>query len=100
MCWLLGKSCGKNPTPEFAGNYTASLSRGDFDYILGLRFLGETEDLNTVDIDIEDKTYLDFTVNYQFNDNLRFSVGAVTLDEDPVIHQVLVLLQVMVILDT
>ena len=80
-----GKSCGKNPTPEFAGNYTASLSRGDFDYILGLRFLGETEDLNTVDIDIEDKTYLDFTVNYQFNDNLRFSVGASNiLDEDPV----------------
>ena len=80
-----GKSCGKNPTPEFAGNYSASLTRGDFDYVLGLRFLGETEDLNTVDIDIEDKTYLDFTVNYQFSDSLRFSVGASNiLDEDPV----------------
>ena len=47
--------------------------------------MGETEDLNTVNIDIEDKTYLDFTVNYQFSDNLRFSVGASNiLDEDPV----------------
>ena len=80
-----GKDCGKNPTPEFAGNYSASLTRGDLDYILGLRYLGETDDLNSTAIDFEDKTYLDFTVNYQFNDSLRFSIGASNIfDEDPV----------------
>ena len=80
-----GKDCGKNPTPEFAGNYSASLTLGDLDYILGLRYLGETDDLNSTAIDFEDKTYLDFTVNYQFNDSLRFSIGASNIfDEDPV----------------
>ena len=80
-----GAGCGKNPTPEFAGNYSAALTRGDLDYILGLRYLGETDDLNSTAIDFEAKTYLDFTVNYQLNENLRFSVGASNiLDEDPV----------------
>ena len=57
-----GAGCGKNPTPEFAGNYSASLTRGDLDYILGLRYLGETDDLNSTAIDFEAKTYLDLTV--------------------------------------
>ena len=52
---------------------------------LGLRYLGETDDLNSTEIDFEAKTYLDFTVNYQYSDNLRFSVGASNIfDEDPV----------------
>lgn len=81
-----GASCGKNPQPEFSGNYTASLTRGDLDYVLGLRYLGETDDISSSNvIDFEAKTYLDFTVNYQFSDNLRFSVGASNIfDEDPV----------------
>ena len=80
-----GAGCNKNPIPEFSGNYSAALTRGDLDYVLGLRYLGETDDLNSTAIDFEAKTYLDFTVNYQLNENLRFSVGASNiLDEDPV----------------
>ena len=80
-----GKSCGKNPMPEVAGNYTASLSRGNLDYVFGMRYLGETEDLNTTAIDFEDKTYFDVTVNYQFSDSMSFTAGASNiLDEDPV----------------
>lgn len=80
-----GAACGKNPTPEFAGNYSASLTRGDFDYVLGLRYLGETDDLGSTAIDFEAKTYLDFTVSYQYSDHLRFSLGASNIfDEDPV----------------
>ena len=80
-----GKSCGKNPMPEVAGNYTASLSRGNLDYVFGMRYLGETDDLNTTAIDFEDKTYFDVTVNYQFSDSMSFTAGASNiLDEDPV----------------
>ena len=80
-----GRGCGKNPQPEFAGNYSASLVKENVEYVLGLRYLGETDDLNSTEIDFEAKTYLDFTVNYQYSDNLRFSVGASNIfDEDPV----------------
>jgi len=80
-----GQSCGKNPTPEFSGNYSADLSRGDFGYTLGLRYLGETDTLNSDNIDFEAKTYVDATVKYSLNENISFSVGASNLfDEDPV----------------
>ena len=80
-----GRGCGKNPQPEFAGNYSASLVKENVEYVLGLRYLGETDDLNSTEIDFEAKTYLDFTINYQYSDNLRFSVGASNIfDEDPV----------------
>jgi outer membrane receptor protein involved in Fe transport len=80
-----GKDCGKNPTPEFSGNYSATLDRGDMGYVLGLRYLGETEDLNSTEIDFESKVYIDLTVKYQYNDNLGFTVGASNIfDEDPI----------------
>ena len=87
-----------NPMPEVAGNYTASPIRGNLDYVFGMRYLGETEDLNTTAIDFEDKTYFDVTVNYQFSDSISFTAGASNiLDEDQYIHQVQVLLRVTVI---
>ena len=80
-----GSSCGKNPVPEFSGNYSAELSRGDFDYNLGLRYLGETDTLNSDNIDFEAKTYVDATVKYSLNENISFSLGASNIfDEDPV----------------
>ena len=80
-----GSSCGKNPVPEFSGNYSAELSRGDFDYNLGLRYLGETDTLNSDNIDFEAKTYIDATVKYTLNENISFSMGASNIfDEDPV----------------
>ena len=80
-----GSSCGKNPTPEFSGNYSAELAKGDFNYILGLRYLGETDTLNSDNIDFEAKTYVDATVKYSWNDNITFTIGASNLfDEDPV----------------
>ena len=80
-----GASCGKNPTPEFSGNYSADLVRGDFNYVLGLRYLGETDTLNSDNIDFEAKTYVDATVKYSWNENITFTVGASNLfDEDPV----------------
>jgi outer membrane receptor protein involved in Fe transport len=80
-----GSSCGKNPTPEFSGNYSAELAKGDFNYVLGLRYLGETDTLNSDNIDFEAKTYVDATVKYSWSENINFTIGASNLfDEDPV----------------
>ena len=47
-----GGSCGKNPMPEVMGSYTVGLTTEfDTDVILGVRYLGETDDLNANDIE-------------------------------------------------
>lgn len=52
---------------------------------MGLRYLGETDTLNSDNIDFEAKTYVDATVKYSLNENISFSLGASNIfDEDPV----------------
>jgi len=80
-----GGSCGKNPMPEFAGKYDARLSTAyDLDVTLGLRYLGETDDLNSNQIDFDSTTYLDLTLQYFATDNLVVTFGVNNLlDKEP-----------------
>ena len=80
-----GGSCGKNPMPEFAGKYDARLSTAyDLDVTLGLRYLGETDDLNSNQIDFGATTYLDLTLQYFATDNLVVTFGVNNLlDKEP-----------------
>ena len=80
-----GGSCGKNPMPEIMGNYSATLSTSfDTDVVLGLRYLGSTDDLNANAIDFDSYTYLDLTANYYGLDNTKITLGvANVLDKEP-----------------
>ena len=80
-----GGSCGKNPQPEVAGKYDAILSTAmDLDVTLGLRYLGETDDLNANQIDFGATTYLDVTLQYFATDNLVVTFGVNNLlDKEP-----------------
>ena len=80
-----GGSCGKNPMPEIMGNYSATLSTNfDTDVVLGLRYLGSTDDLNANAIDFDSYTYLDLTANYYGLDNTKITLGvANVLDKEP-----------------
>ena len=80
-----GGSCGKNPMPEVMGSYTVGLSTEfDTDVILGVRYLGETDDLNANDIDFDAYTYLDATAIYSVNDNMSVTLGVSNLlDKEP-----------------
>ena len=80
-----GGSCGKNPMPEIMGNYSATLSTSfDTDVVLGLRYLGSTDDLNANNIDFDSYTYLDLTANYYGLDNTKITLGvANVLDKEP-----------------
>tara|TARA_B100000029_G_scaffold516450_1_gene629927 strand:+ start:6334 stop:9339 length:3006 start_codon:yes stop_codon:yes gene_type:complete len=80
-----GGSCGKNPLPEFAGKYQATLStENDTDWTVGMRYLGETTDLNSNKIDFDDTTYIDVTVQHRPTDNLTVTFGVNNLfDEEP-----------------
>jgi len=80
-----GGSCGKNPQPEVAGKYDARLSTAmDLDVTLGLRYLGETDDLNSNQIDFGATTYLDLTLQYFATDNLVVTFGVNNLlDKEP-----------------
>ena len=80
-----GGSCGKNPMPEVMGSYTVGLSTEfDTDVILGVRYLGETADLNANDIDFDAFTYLDATAIYSVNDNMSVQLGVSNLlDKEP-----------------
>ena len=80
-----GGSCGKNPQPEVAGKYDARLSTAmDLDVTLGLRYLGETDDLNANQIDFGATTYLDVTLQYFATDNLVVTFGVNNLlDKEP-----------------
>ena len=80
-----GGSCGKNPMPEIMGSYTVGLTTEfDTDVILGVRYLGETDDLNANDIDFDAYTYLDATAIYSVNDNMSITLGVSNLlDKEP-----------------
>ena len=81
-----GGSCGKNPMPELAGNYTATLNTSyDTDLIFGMRYLGETDDQNaSYPRDFDAYTYFDFTANYFATDNLTVSFGMSNVfDKEP-----------------
>ena len=80
-----GGSCGKNPMPEVMGSYTVGLTTEfDTDVILGVRYLGETDDLNANDIDFDAFTYIDATAIYSVNDNMSLTFGVSNLlDKEP-----------------
>ena len=80
-----GGSCGKNPMPEVMGSYIVGLTTEfDTDVILGVRYLGETDDLNANDIDFDAYTYLDATAIYSVNDNMSITLGVSNLlDKEP-----------------
>ena len=80
-----GGSCGKNPMPEVMGSYTVGLTTDfDTDVIVGVRYLGETEDLNANERDFDAFTYVDATAIYSLNDNTSISLGVSNLfDKEP-----------------
>ena len=80
-----GGSCGKNPQPEFSGKYKATLNTEyNTDVSLGMRYLGETTDLNSNKIDFDAMTYWDLTLQHAATDNLMVTFGINNLfDEDP-----------------
>ena len=80
-----GGSCGKNPLPEFSGAYTVGLeTQYDTDVIVGIRYLGETTDLNANSMDFDSFTYVDATAIYSVNDNMSVTFGVNNLfDKEP-----------------
>jgi outer membrane receptor protein involved in Fe transport len=82
-----GGSCGKNPLPEWSGNYKATLmTEYDLDVSLGMRYLGATDDLNANQIDFDSFTYFDLTAIYSPTENYTATIGISNLfDKDPAI---------------
>ncbi|MCY3813560.1 MAG: TonB-dependent receptor [Gammaproteobacteria bacterium] len=80
-----GAYCGKNPQPKWSGNYKATLQAPrDLRLSVGLRYLGETEDLGSNEIDFEAETYWDLTAEWQATDHLLATAGVSNLfDTDP-----------------
>ena len=78
-----GGSCGKNPLPEVSGKYKATLTTEyDMDVSLGLRYLGETTDLNSNKIDFDARTYVDVSAKYAATENLLVTFGINNLFDD------------------
>ena len=80
-----GAACGKNPQPEWSGNYKASLDTAyDLRIALGMRYLGKTKDLNANNIDFDGETYWDLTVHWTPFENYDATIGITNLfDTDP-----------------
>jgi len=80
-----GGSCGKNPLPEVSGKYKATLTTEyDTDISLGMRYLGETEDQNSNQIDFDATTYFDLTLQHTPTENMVVTFGINNLfDEEP-----------------
>ncbi|MCY4013199.1 MAG: TonB-dependent receptor [Gammaproteobacteria bacterium] len=80
-----GAYCGKNPQPKWSGNYKATLQAPrDLRISVGLRYLGETEDLGSNEIDFEAETYWDLTAEWRATDHLLATAGVSNLfDTDP-----------------
>lgn len=80
-----GASCGKNPQPQFSGNYKATLlTEYDVRIALGMRYLGETEDLNSNAVDFDPETYWDLTAEWTGIENYSATIGITNLlDTDP-----------------
>ena len=78
-----GGSCGKNPLPEVSGKYKATLTTEyDMDVSLGLRYLGETTDLNSNKIDFDARTYVDVSAKYSATENVMVTFGINNLFDD------------------
>jgi len=82
-----GGSCGKNPLAEWSGNYKATLVTAyDTNVSLGMRYLGETDDLNSNGIDFDSYTYFDLTAVYSPTENYTATIGISNLfDKDPAV---------------
>ena len=80
-----GAACGKNPVPEWSGNYKATLyTEYDVRVALGMRYLGETEDLGGNAINFDAETYWDLTAEWSASENYTATVGVSNLlDTDP-----------------
>ena len=80
-----GAYCGKNPQPTWSGNYKATLhAPRALRLSVGLRYLGETEDLGSNEIDFEAETYWDLTAEWQARNHLLATAGVSNLfDTDP-----------------
>ena len=80
-----GLACGKNPQPKWSGNYKLSLDT-EFDtrVAVGMRLLGETEDLGDNAIDFERELYFDLTVEWNASETYILTGGISNLfDKDP-----------------
>ena len=81
-----GAACDKNPLPEWSGNYKVTLATEyDTDVALGIRYLGETDDLSpTNKVSFDSFWYFDLTATYQATENIRAAAGVSNLlDKDP-----------------
>ena len=80
-----GLACGKNPQPEWSGNYKATLyTEYDVRLSLGMRYLGETNDLGGNAINFDAETYWDLTAEWAAAENLTATLGISNLlDTDP-----------------
>ncbi|MXY91052.1 MAG: TonB-dependent receptor plug domain-containing protein [Gammaproteobacteria bacterium] len=80
-----GLSCGKNPVPEWSGNYKATLYTDyDIRVSLAMRYLAETNDLGGNNIDFDAETYWDLTAVWSASENYTATVGVSNLlDTDP-----------------
>ncbi len=80
-----GAACGKNPAPKWAGTYKATLyTEYDVRVSLGMRYLGETEDLGGNAINFDAETYWDLTAEWSASENYTATVGVSNLlDTDP-----------------
>lgn len=80
-----GSACGKNPQPTWSGNYKATLlTEYDVRLALGMRYLGETEDLGSNDIDFDGEMYWDLTAEWTGFDHYSATIGITNLlDTDP-----------------
>ena len=80
-----GLACGKNPQPEWSGNYKATLyTEYDVRVALGMRYLGETTDLGGNSINFDAETYWDLTAEWSAAENYTATLGVSNLlDTDP-----------------
>ena len=80
-----GTYCGKNPQPQWSGNYKATyMTPYDIRISLALRHLGKTEDLGSNEIDFGAETYWDLTAEWSATGNYIVTGGVSNLfDTDP-----------------
>ena len=80
-----GTYCGKNPQPQWSGNYKATyMTPYDIRVSLSLRHLGKTEDLGSNEIDFKSETYWDLTAEWSATGNYTVTGGISNLlDTDP-----------------
>ncbi len=66
---------------SFAAIPFSALAQDDVEevVILGVRYLGETDDLNANNIDFDAFTYFDATAIYSVNDNMSVTLGVSNL---------------------